>query len=82
MWYVRGESKFSDHRPVSSQFSVQVDKTIKKKTTNAVCPSIGLPNVALSSACAAAAAKVQAEELLLLPTRAQSCIDTAPRFRH
>ncbi|KAL1367864.1 hypothetical protein HN51_021974 [Arachis hypogaea] len=25
LWYVRGESKFSDHRPVYSLFSVQVD---------------------------------------------------------
>lgn len=27
MWYVRGESKFSDHRPVYSLFSAEVNKT-------------------------------------------------------
>lgn len=25
LWYVRGESRFSDHRPVNSLFSVQLD---------------------------------------------------------
>ncbi|XP_026417721.1 type I inositol polyphosphate 5-phosphatase 8-like [Papaver somniferum] len=28
MWYVRGENKFSDHRPVYSLFSVQLDSPI------------------------------------------------------
>ncbi|KAK7245239.1 hypothetical protein RIF29_40074 [Crotalaria pallida] len=83
MWYVRGESKFSDHRPVYSLFSVQVDLTSKNLThadTTVIsrsCPSKPLTNAALSSTCAA---KVQAEEQLLLLTRVQSCIDTAPRF--
>ncbi|KAI4349269.1 hypothetical protein L6164_009879 [Bauhinia variegata] len=65
MCYVRGESKFSDHRPVYSLFTVEVDLRLKKLT----------PTAARSSC----AAKVQAEELLL-PTRAQSFIDTAPRL--
>ncbi|KAJ7972513.1 Type I inositol polyphosphate 5-phosphatase [Quillaja saponaria] len=89
MWYVRGESKFSDHRPVYSLFSVQIDLTSKKPTPiatkptgisaiNSSCPSKLSTNTALPlpSTCVA---KVQAEELLLL-TRARSCIDNVPRF--
>ncbi|KAI4300151.1 hypothetical protein L6164_033561 [Bauhinia variegata] len=79
MCYARGESKFSDHRPVYSLFSVEVDSRIKKHTptgTARSCPSKPVTNGGLSSSCAA---KVQAEELLLL-TRVHSCIDTVPRF--
>lgn len=83
MSYVRGESKFSDHRPVCSLFSVQVDMTNKNfvpsnATMPRSCPFKPLTNAALSTTCCAA--KVQAEEQLLLLTRAQSCIDTVPRF--
>ncbi|XP_020205473.2 type I inositol polyphosphate 5-phosphatase 8 [Cajanus cajan] len=60
LWYVRGESKFSDHRPVYSLFSVGV--TCKK-----LSPSIRSCPLS-SSSCFA---KVQAEEQLLLLTRAQ-----------
>lgn len=56
MWYVRGESRFSDHRPVYSLFSVQVNLATTKS-----CPRIST-NAALSSTCMS---KVQAEELLL-----------------
>ncbi|BAT95390.1 type I inositol polyphosphate 5-phosphatase 8-like [Vigna umbellata] len=79
LWYVRGESKFSDHRPVYSLFSVQVDMTCKKLSSCVVsasesgsismsrsCSSRTLTNAALSSSCFA---KVQAEEQLLLLTR-------------
>ncbi|XP_057438418.1 type I inositol polyphosphate 5-phosphatase 8-like [Lotus japonicus] len=81
MWYVRGESKFSDHRPVSSLFSVQVDKSSKNLTPSAAtvtrsCSLKPLTSAAFSSTCAA---KVQAEEQLMLLTRAQSCIVSAPR---
>ncbi|KAF7818536.1 type I inositol polyphosphate 5-phosphatase 8-like isoform X1 [Senna tora] len=72
-WYVRGESKFSDHRPVYSLFSVQVELTSSSKK---MIPK-HKTNSGLSSSCAA---KVQAEEQLLLLTRAQSCIETAPRL--
>ncbi|KAL2344983.1 hypothetical protein Fmac_006268 [Flemingia macrophylla] len=83
MWYVRGESKFSDHRPVYSLFSVQVDFRSKDIAPSAAtmprsCPLKPLTNAALSSGCSSV--KVQAEEQLLLLTRAQSCIDTVPRF--
>ncbi|KAM1159404.1 hypothetical protein ACFX19_033151 [Malus domestica] len=56
MCYMRGESKFSDHRPVYSLFSVRLDWAAKKKPNSCVLKS---------------SAKVQAEELLLL-TRAKS----------
>lgn len=83
MCYVRGESKFSDHRPVYSLFSVQVDMKSKNiapstATMPRCCPLKPLTNSSLSSTCCTA--KVQAEEQLLLLTRAQSCIDTVPRF--
>ncbi|KAI9085854.1 hypothetical protein K1719_032268 [Acacia pycnantha] len=57
--YVRGESKFSDHRPVYSLFSVKVDLTSKKIIPNSA-------PAALSSSCPA---KVQAEEQLMFLTR-------------
>ncbi|KAE9590971.1 hypothetical protein Lal_00023328 [Lupinus albus] len=85
MCYVRGESKFSDHRPVYSLFSIQLDLTNKfltpsDATTTVItrsCSSKALTNAALSSTCTS---KVQAEEQLMLLTRVQSCIDLAPRF--
>lgn len=86
MWYLRGESKFSDHRPVYSLFSVQIDLANKNKnksmpvasnkTNTRSCILKGSANTALAATCVA---KVQAEELLLL-TRAQSCIDIQRRF--
>lgn len=76
MWYLRGESKFSDHRPVYSLFAVQIDLISKKKPkpavpTNTASNRVG-PNSRLPVTCVA---KVQAEELLVL-TRAKSCLNT------
>ncbi|KAL6138688.1 hypothetical protein ACLB2K_063967 [Fragaria x ananassa] len=76
MWYLRGESKFSDHRPVYSLFAVQIDLASKKKPkpavpTNRASNRVG-PNSRLPVTCVA---KVQAEELLVL-TRAKSCLNT------
>ncbi|XP_010253290.1 PREDICTED: type I inositol polyphosphate 5-phosphatase 8 isoform X2 [Nelumbo nucifera] len=65
MWYVRGESRFSDHRPVYSLFSLQLHR-----------PNVTSNPAASLSSCVA---RVQAEELLLV-TRARSCIETASRF--
>lgn len=86
LWYVRGESRFSDHRPVYSLFSVQVNASAHKGTTrpNAELMRFSRPIKASTTTAAIAVpsscvAKVQAEELLLL-TRAQSCIASAPRF--
>ncbi|XP_027070103.1 type I inositol polyphosphate 5-phosphatase 8 [Coffea arabica] len=84
LWYARGESKFSDHRPVNSLFSVQVnvsqtDKAAPPVSSNATVPqaeAAAQPTVLSSSTCAAVA-KVQAEELLFL-TRAEKCIQSTP----
>ncbi|XP_019455574.1 PREDICTED: type I inositol polyphosphate 5-phosphatase 8-like [Lupinus angustifolius] len=76
IWYVRGESKFSDHRPVYSLFSLELN-LLSKYLTPSVAITMALINAALSSS---SASKVQAEEQLLLLTRLQSCIDIAPRF--
>ncbi|CAK9180698.1 unnamed protein product [Ilex paraguariensis] len=85
MWYVRGESKFSDHKPVCSLFSVQVN-VANKNNPKPVCS-----NTPVSSTIAASlppsrqpivlsgVVKVQAEELLL-HTMAQSCIQSTPMF--
>ncbi|RDX98589.1 Type I inositol polyphosphate 5-phosphatase 8, partial [Mucuna pruriens] len=61
LWYVRGESKFSDHRPVYSLFSINVYLTCKKPSP-CIAASRSLTNTA------SCFAKVQAEEQLLLLT--------------
>ncbi|XP_050214405.1 type I inositol polyphosphate 5-phosphatase 8 isoform X2 [Mercurialis annua] len=68
MWYLRGESRFSDHRPVYSLFSVKVNKSNKSNARSYPARS------------STYMAKVQAEELLIIP-RVHSCINTAPRFK-
>ncbi|KAK4798397.1 hypothetical protein SAY86_030723 [Trapa natans] len=75
--YLRGESRFSDHRPVYSLFSVQVHVSGYKDTawfdTKPMGPAKSLTPLATSMVVPSTGnAKVQAEELLL--TRAQSCI--------
>ncbi|KAG7027968.1 Type I inositol polyphosphate 5-phosphatase 8, partial [Cucurbita argyrosperma subsp. argyrosperma] len=65
MRYTRGECRFSDHRPVYSLFSVQVDLANENlSNTNSTITAATKPSfeAALSSLCAA---KVQAEELFL-----------------
>ncbi|XWS55713.1 hypothetical protein CRYUN_Cryun09bG0024000 [Craigia yunnanensis] len=76
MWYSRGESRFSDHRPVYSLFSVQVNLANKLISTTRSCLPRFSAKSTLSSACVA---KVQAEELLLIP-RAQSSINATSKF--
>ncbi|KAF5747538.1 type I inositol 1 4 5-trisphosphate 5-phosphatase CVP2-like isoform X2 [Tripterygium wilfordii] len=67
MSYVRGESRFSDHRPVYSMFSVQVDLVRKNnKIVTRYCPPRCSTSAVYSSA-AACVAKVQVEELLTIP---------------
>ncbi|KAI3991514.1 hypothetical protein MKX01_017133 [Papaver californicum] len=82
MWYVRGESKFSDHRPVYSLFSVQLDSSIdgnkvQKSTTSTTTSSSSSAITTTTTASTstkgmhlptASVAKIQAEELLVLPT--------------
>lgn len=65
MWYVRGESRFSDHRPVYSLFSVQLHVD-----NQAVETSNG------SSSGSSSWGKVQAEELFLV-ARTQSCMEAS-----
>ncbi|KAL4348541.1 hypothetical protein GQ457_17G008080 [Hibiscus cannabinus] len=60
MWYARGESRLSDHRPVYSLFSVQVKTGNHPIPTARSCP----PTLSKLTACVA---KVQAQELLLIP---------------
>ncbi|KAK4767488.1 hypothetical protein SAY86_015238 [Trapa natans] len=78
MWYVRGESRFSDHRPVYSLFSVQVDLLLPEAGSvgGFSCPL--KHSTTAGDTCASSmgvSAKVQAEELLLL-TRVRSCMDS------
>ncbi|PKU87034.1 type I inositol polyphosphate 5-phosphatase 8 [Dendrobium catenatum] len=65
--YLRGETRFSDHRPVYALFTVDLDGYYAPAR-----PSSG-------GTSSAAWGKIQAEEMLLL-TRTQSCIQTATRF--
>ncbi|XVF76589.1 hypothetical protein PTKIN_Ptkin13bG0277900 [Pterospermum kingtungense] len=76
VWYSRGESRFSDHRPVYSLFSVQVNLADKLISAARSCPPRFSAKSTLSSA---GVAKVQAEELLLIP-RVQSCINATSKF--
>ncbi|WCJ28252.1 Type I inositol polyphosphate 5-phosphatase 5 [Euphorbia peplus] len=71
MWYVRGESRFSDHRPVYSLFSVKVNPSNPNKPSKIYHP----PRSSTS-----AVAKVQAEEFLII-SRTQSFIHSAPRLK-
>ncbi|CAN7007178.1 unnamed protein product [Brassica rapa subsp. trilocularis] len=77
IWYTRGESRFSDHRPVQSLFSFHVDLTQNQSNRKTrLIHQNHRPNPVLPYTCHG---KVQAEEILLL-TRAQSCIVTQPRL--
>ncbi|GLT79253.1 hypothetical protein SLA2020_507470 [Shorea laevis] len=75
LWYARGESRFSDHRPVCSLFSVQVNSANCIPTAR--CCPLKLPSSTILSSLSLA--KVQAEELLIIP-RTKSCVETNPRF--
>ncbi|XP_065854006.1 type I inositol polyphosphate 5-phosphatase 8 isoform X3 [Euphorbia lathyris] len=78
MWYVRGESRFSDHRPVYSLFSVKVNPSNPNKPSKIYNhPPRSSTSSVLQSSCVA---KVQAEEFLII-SRAQSFIHTAPRLK-
>ncbi|KAE8654309.1 Type I inositol 1,4,5-trisphosphate 5-phosphatase 1 [Hibiscus syriacus] len=67
VWYSRGECRFSDHRPVYSLFSVEMDLSNKQIPTARSCP----PRFSSKSVTSTCGGKVQAEELLVVP-RAQS----------
>ncbi|XP_004493900.1 type I inositol polyphosphate 5-phosphatase 8 [Cicer arietinum] len=83
MLYVRGESKFSDHRPVYSLFSAQVDMNTSNNLTRSSSTTVPIscslkPFTNSSASCCPA--RVQAEEQLMLLARTQSCIHTISRF--
>ncbi|XP_072996722.1 type I inositol polyphosphate 5-phosphatase 8 [Typha latifolia] len=88
MWYVRGECRFSDHRPVYSLFAVQLDDhddynrgpvaVAAGPTSTASVAAANNYNSSSSNACNSSYSKVQAEEMFLL-TRTQSCLN-ASRF--
>ncbi|KAK9127139.1 hypothetical protein Syun_015936 [Stephania yunnanensis] len=87
MWYLRGESRFSDHRPVYSLFSVKIDGVVvpnnnNNNNNNNTKHKLMRPNIPCSSTKgvpSACVARVQAEERLLL-TRAHSLIEATSRF--
>ncbi|KAL8140683.1 hypothetical protein V2J09_006704 [Rumex salicifolius] len=78
MCYSRGDSKFSDHRPVHSLFSVLVDSQNSHQSNpsatrnSALLPPLSVGPTSAAAASSACNAKIQAEEILL-----QSCIDTS-----
>ncbi|CAH1438363.1 unnamed protein product [Lactuca virosa] len=71
--YVRGESKFSDHRPVYSVFSVQVN--LPNKSIDCMDS-----DTLKSSVLPVCVKKVQAEDHEWLVNKTKSCIETIPRF--
>ncbi|KAI7746269.1 hypothetical protein M8C21_000434 [Ambrosia artemisiifolia] len=73
MSYVRGESKFSDHRPVNSLFHVQVNLPSNENGN-----IYNDPNAIKSSLSPVCVAKGQDQELLISKTT--SCIESTPRF--
>ncbi|CAN1775494.1 Type I inositol polyphosphate 5-phosphatase 8 [Linum perenne] len=76
LWYVRGESKFSDHRPVYSLFSVNVKAESRKlvksqsmmRKSSRFFPVRSSPTSVLLQS--PGVAKVQAEEMLGIPATA------------
>ncbi|XP_042510848.1 type I inositol polyphosphate 5-phosphatase 8 [Macadamia integrifolia] len=87
MWYGRGESRFSDHRPVNSLFSVGLVAVANDKSK---CQNLPPPCSSSSSSrssnnsnakpmsASRVARRVQAEELLV--TRANSCFESVSRY--
>lgn len=77
-WYMRGESKFSDHRPVSALFTLHLDhghghghgmkaiENASREKGHECCPS--------------SCGRVQAEEMLVFGRTQQSCLLDSARF--
>ncbi|KAM0948238.1 putative endonuclease/exonuclease/phosphatase [Dioscorea sansibarensis] len=75
MWYVRGESRFSDHRPVYSMFSVELDHVEEGKERE---DGLACNRHCSSNSGGVSCGKVQAEEqLFLFTSRSQSCLETS-----
>ncbi|KAL9673362.1 hypothetical protein QQ045_029618 [Rhodiola kirilowii] len=81
MTYDRDETRFSDHRPVYSLFTAQVNKHGPKfkpvHITNTTKSATLLNSTSVSSS--SCAARIRAEELFIL-TRAQSCIQSSSTY--
>ena len=81
MWYVRGESRFSDHRPVSSLFTAQLDDNGSVRAgqgqefdpTNSIVES----SSSSSSGSGSSWGRVGEEELLLFGMTAESSLGSA-----
>ncbi|KAL2502879.1 DNAse I-like superfamily protein [Forsythia ovata] len=79
MCYVRGESKFSDHRPVYSLFTVQVDNVANKQKPTPIIGS-NTPEPSTADKLLSQTAVLSAKEDLMFLARAQSCIQKISRF--
>lgn len=82
MCYVRGESTFSDHRPVYSIFSAQVNLRNYPNATPVITRKPMIPSSASADLLLEKSAVLPSpeEEEFFLVGRTQSCIQTAPRF--
>jgi phosphatidylinositol-bisphosphatase len=75
VWYERGESRFSDHRPVNSLFSISLDGGSLQATSKACCPQGRTPPKSAVATTATGTtlrggAVIEAEEMLVhLPRR-------------
>jgi hypothetical protein len=94
-WYARGESRFSDHRPVSSLFSARIQSgkpaaaRVRGDNAGAQAAARGfrrrgsMPPLAAAAAAAVAAprcAAVEAEEMLLVRRAYCQCPPHSSRF--
>ncbi|KAL5986139.1 hypothetical protein ACLOJK_028129 [Asimina triloba] len=77
MWYTRGESHFSDHRPVQALFTVHVEVASKSKFRKsgmaAAVPTSSAAAATNHSSSSSCARRVQAEERLLLRMSRARC---------
>ncbi|CAM0957857.1 unnamed protein product [Alopecurus aequalis] len=79
VWYERGESRFSDHRPVNSLFSIRLhvhhdDGGSVQATAKACCRQGRPPRIAAAAVMTTTlrgGAVIEAEEMLVLPPRRQ-----------
>ncbi|CAI9760736.1 unnamed protein product [Fraxinus pennsylvanica] len=79
MSYVRGESKFSDHRPVYSLFTVQVDNVTNTEQSTSIIGS-NTPEPSTADKLLSETAVLSATEEFMFITGARSCIQKTSRF--
>ncbi|KAM3406317.1 hypothetical protein ACQJBY_000418 [Aegilops geniculata] len=77
-WYERGESRFSDHRPVNSLFSIRLHHdggSLQATANKACCRQRRPPPMGAASALArGGSAVIEAEEMLVAPPRDCRCL--------